>query len=274
MLFISAFSIFVLRVSQLHVGSRTTASGFESFKLYALRYETFQTAGWYLFSAWLYTEVYIFSAPRDAHIYWITDAKNNERPRLNERPIYLTAYFLMLALAQTGVHLYYDYDRIPMPTQKSKPIATQEESAHLTIDPMVQLRANAPKLLLSAVKQALIMTCVGPIIYAVTIRQTAWSWTLMFAKIFWNLPKSTALPVVTPFHWRLLLRTFTGGAMLVLLWEVGNAAFSFFVAQAPLKNERPITFESRDPNGSLITGLKGKKLQTRVCYARIFSMLD
>ncbi|KUJ12091.1 putative acetyl-CoA hydrolase [Mollisia scopiformis] len=48
-----------------------------------------------------------------------------------------------------------------------------------------------------------------------------------------------------------------------MLWEVGNAAFSVYVAQEPLKNERPITYESRDPNGSLLTGLKGKKLQTR-----------
>jgi hypothetical protein len=49
-----------------------------------------------------------------------------------------------------------------------------------------------------------------------------------------------------------------------LLWEVGNTAFSAYVAQEPLKNERPITYESRDPNGSLLTGLRGKKLQTRV----------
>lgn len=53
--------------------------------------------------------------------------------------------------------------------------------------------------------------------------------------------------------------------MLILMWEFANAAFSTYVSQEPLKNDRPITYESRDPNGSLLTGLKGKKLQTKVC---------
>ncbi|POS85302.1 hypothetical protein EPUL_002999, partial [Erysiphe pulchra] len=39
---------------------------------------------------------------------------------------------------------------------------------------------------------------------------------------------------------------------------------SFYTAQEPLKNGRPITQESRDPNGSLINGLKSQKLQIRV----------
>jgi nucleoporin NDC1 len=86
----------------------------------------------------------------------------------------------------------------------------------------------------------------------------------MFAKLLWNLPKATSLPLVSPFHWTLLIRTWWGGAMLIMIWEVANAAFTLYVAQEPLKNERPLTYESRDPNGSLLTGLKGKKLQTRV----------
>lgn len=169
----------------------------------------------------------------------------------------------MLAIVQAAVHLYYDYDRIPMPTLKRKPVATLEERAHLTIDPFVQLKANLPMLVTQSLKRALVVTIVGPVIYKLTIRDTAWSWTLMFAKIFWNLPKSTAIPVISPFHWRLLFRTFSGGSLLNLTWELGNAAFSAYVAQEPLKNGRPITYESRDPNGSLITGLKGKKLQTK-----------
>jgi nucleoporin NDC1 len=58
----------------------------------------------------------------------------------------------------------------------------------------------------------------------------------------------------------------SAGFLLIMLWEVGNTAFSAYVAQPPLKNDRPITYESKDPNGSLLTGLKGKKLQTRVSF--------
>ncbi|MCJ1283842.1 hypothetical protein MMC26_003173 [Xylographa opegraphella] len=51
--------------------------------------------------------------------------------------------------------------------------------------------------------------------------------------------------------------------MLLCLWEFSNAAFSAYVGQAPLKNGQPLTTDSRDPNGSLINGLKAKKEITR-----------
>jgi nucleoporin NDC1 len=265
LLFISAFTIFVLRVSQLHVGQRTTNSAFQTFQQYAFSFETIQTTGWYLFSAWLYTEVYIFSSPRTANIGWLTDARNNSLPRLNERPIYLTAYFLMLALVQAGFHLYYDYDCIPLAATKTKPQSNSDQRVILILPPYVQLKSKLPSLVTSAFIRAVTMTMLGPVIYSMTIRQVAWSWTLTFAKVLWSLPRSTSLPAIPPYHWQILGKTFTGGFLLIFSWEVANAAFSVYVAQEPLKNDRPITYESRDPNGSLITGLKGKKLQTRVC---------
>lgn len=251
-------------MSQLHVGIRTSKSGFETFRVHALRYDTLQTASWYLFSAWLYSEIYIFSAPKDANIRWITDAKSNERPRLNERPIYLTSYFVFLALVQTGWHLFYDYDRIDMPWKKTKSGDRPDQQADLIVPPFTQLKARLPELAAKSIKRALTMSLIGPLVYSYTVRQAAWTWSLLIAKMFWNLPKSTAIPSASPFHWRLLLKSVTGGFYLIMLWEIGNVAFSTYVAQEPLKNDRPITYESRDPNGSLLTGLRGKKLQTRV----------
>jgi nucleoporin NDC1 len=268
LLFICAFSIFVLRVGQLHVGLRTTNSAFQTFSQYAFRSQTIQTAGWYLFSAWLFSEVYIFSASSDANIRWITESKNGERPKLNERPIYLTSYLIMLALVQTGFHLFYDYDRVDMPATKTKPESGSDLRAYLIVPPSAQLKTVLPVLVTSAVKRALLMTMAGPFIYSITIRQMAWNWTLTFAKMLWSLPRSTALPAIAPFHFLFLGRTLTAGFLLIMMWEMSNAAFSTYVAQEPLKNERPITYESRDPNGSLLTGLKGKKLQTKVSLLR------
>jgi nucleoporin NDC1 len=264
LLFICAFSIFVLRVGQLHVGLRTTPSGFQTFRKYALRSQTLQTAGWYSFSAWLYCEVYIFSASADANIRWITDTRNGERPRLNERPIYLTSYLIMLALLQSWCHLYYDYDRVDMPVTKTKPESSSDQRAHLIVPPSTQLKTLLPTLAASAARRALFMAMAGPFIYTLAIRHTAWNWTLSLAKIFWSLPRSTALPAIAPFHYKFLIRSFAAGFLLLMMWEISNAAFSAYVAQEPLKNERPITYESRDPNGSLLTGLNGKKLHTRV----------
>ena len=88
LLFLSVLSIFVLRVAQLHLGkaggvakgekgtesatgARTTASPFQTFTRYFFRLNTIQTLGWYLFSAWWFSEVYMWSAPESANLGWI-----------------------------------------------------------------------------------------------------------------------------------------------------------------------------------------------------------
>ncbi|KAI9829064.1 MAG: hypothetical protein M1832_000087 [Thelocarpon impressellum] len=53
LLFISALAVFILRVAQLHVG----------------------TVAWYFFSAWWFSEVYVWSSSKDAELAWISDAK-------------------------------------------------------------------------------------------------------------------------------------------------------------------------------------------------------
>jgi len=274
LLFICAFLIFILRVAQLHVGIRTSTSGIATLQDYALKYQTVQTAVWYLLSAWVYSQVFISSAPKSANIQWITDAKNNERPRLNERPIYLMAFFLILAIVQTAVHLIYDYDRVDLPTMKTNSevkAAKPELGSIESVAPSTKIWASLPSIAGSAFKRALVMTVLTPFIYAISIRYAAWSYTLGFSKLIWNLPKSTALPSASPFHWHILWRTIWGGTLLILIWEVSNRVFSIYVAQEPLKNDRPITYESKDPNGSLLTGLKGKKLQTRVSSKLVLS---
>lgn len=275
LLFICAFSIFILRVAQLHVGIRTSFSGFETFMRYAPRWQTLQTIGWYFFSAWFFSEIFIWSAPESANLNRIVSGARTGRPNINERPIYLTSFLLLASLLQAGCHIYFDYDRINMPVTKTKPQSSSDQRSHLIIPPGTQLKYDFPMLIATSLKRAGILTIVSPFLYSITIpvipfvysfnmRRFAWGWTRMFAKLVWNLPKATSVPTIGPFHYTVLLRSFEAGFLLILMWEVGNAAFSAYVAQEPLKNDRPITYESRDPNGSLLTGLKGKKLQTRV----------
>lgn len=236
-----------------------------------------QTAGWYLFSAWIFSEVFIYSAPKSANIKWITDAKNNERPRLNERPIYIMTFFLVLALLQTAIHLIYDYDRVDLPTMKTSKglkVATVEFGSVDAMVPPTRIRGFLPRIAANAFQRVFIMTLLTPFLYSMSIRNAAWSYTLGFAKLLWQLPKTTALPAVSPFHWSVLGRTLCGGTLLIFMWEIANRLFSTYVAQEPLKNDRPITYESKDPNGSLLTGLKGKKLQTRVSFEGIYSTLS
>ncbi|KAI6710787.1 nuclear envelope protein [Diplocarpon mali] len=269
LLFIPAFMIFVLRVGQLHVGLRTSYSGWDTFIKYSFKVQVLQTLGWYLASAWLFGEVYIWSASKDQDLSRTKIIPRTDRTTLNEKPIYVTCFLFFLAVLQAGVHIYYDYDRIDMPPTKTKIFKTSEESERAIAPVAVQLREKLPSIAASSVKRSFAMALLSPVIYSLdlwflpSIRRTMWSATRYSAWLFYTLPKSSALPSTRPFHMGVLKNTFTSGFFLIMLWEVGNTAFNIYVAQEPLKNDRPLTYESRDPNGSLLTGLRGKKLQTR-----------
>lgn len=266
-----------MRVANLHVGVRTTTSGFETCKQCIVDWlQTVKTIGWYVFSAWLFSEIYIWSAPSSANIWWITAANNYERPRLNERPIYLMTFYILLGVVQAFRHMYNDYDRIDMPIMQVIVHHGTDEVVKVTKvvpKPREQLVHGIARIIRRTMTWSLISTGLTPFVNSFLLREFAWGWTRTFAKIFWSLPKSTALPATRPYHIYILWRTFSGGFLLLLVWELANAAFSAYVAQEPSKKDRPPTFESQDPNGSLITGLKGKKLHTRVGLTGILIFL-
>lgn len=64
LLFISSLSIFVLRVGQMHIGSRTTTPQISTLK-YLVPLPIIQTLGWYVFSAWWFNEIYAWSSPTE-----------------------------------------------------------------------------------------------------------------------------------------------------------------------------------------------------------------
>lgn len=67
LLFISSLTIFVLRVSQMHIGSRTASSSFGTLRSLTLL-QIAQTFGWYIFSAWWFTVVYVWSSSSDSNL--------------------------------------------------------------------------------------------------------------------------------------------------------------------------------------------------------------
>lgn len=70
LLFVSYLVVFVLRVGQMHIGSRTTTSSFVTAK-HLLPLHFIQTFGWYLFSAWWFSEIYKWSRPLAAGLEWV-----------------------------------------------------------------------------------------------------------------------------------------------------------------------------------------------------------
>jgi nucleoporin NDC1 len=88
---------------------------------------------------------------------------------------------------------------------------------------------------------------------------------MSFAKLFWDFPRSAADPpgLIPPVNPLLITRTLFSGGLLVLLWQTTNLFFSVFLSKEPLKRGQPLTAEVKDPNGSLLNGLKAKKETVR-----------
>ncbi|MCJ1401728.1 hypothetical protein MMC11_004945 [Xylographa trunciseda] len=201
----------------------------------------------------------MWSVPASADLSWVAEGKSYERQRLNERPIYLRSVFYMLATTQAIIHLYYDYDRVVLPIGPPGPVELPVSASNDTKTPLNQLKVTARARTISITTRAVATGLLGPVFYALCIRWIAWPWTVRVARLMWNIQRDSVPPRFPPYHIGLILRSITAGLMLLCIWEFSNAAFSAYVAQQPLKNGYPLTTDSRDPNGSLLNGLKSKK---------------
>ncbi|KAJ5099077.1 nuclear envelope protein [Penicillium argentinense] len=280
MLAISPLLVFILRVSQLHIGSITTKSSLGTFR-YLFPLQIAQTFGCYIFTAWLFTEIYIWSSPASAELEMVkrgrsvetyyhhfsvgddilTGSRLHERPTLNERPIYIHTYHFLLACTQAVVHLYCDYDRVPVPVAKRAPKA-DDQRTHPVPQTAKHIQNALPPMLSAGLTRSAVVAGILPVVYPLVFRQTAWGTSLYFAKLFWNFSRSSSQPstlLLTPSFVPLLIRTIFSGFLLVSLWQTTNVFFSVFIGKEPLKRGQPLTIDAKDPNGSLITGLKTKK---------------
>ncbi|KAA8649131.1 nucleoporin NDC1 [Aspergillus tanneri] len=247
----------------MHIGSRTTSSPIATLK-YLVPLDILQTFGWYLFSAWWFSEIFKWSSPTGAQLEWVKQARPHERPSLNERPIYLYTSHLLLAVVQSVAHLYYDYDRVPIPVAKRVTGAADQRTHPVeTVSKRIQLAV--PQLIRDGFTRSAMVTAISPVAYAFLLRRPAWSFTLYFAKLFWDFPRSAADPpgYIPPYSVGLLLRPLFSGGLLVICWQTANLLFSVFLSKEPLKRGQPLTEEAKDPNGSLLTGLNAKKETVR-----------
>jgi len=169
----------------------------------------------------------------------------------------------MLATTQALIHLYYDYDKVVLPISKLRAEGPADKPTDVE-PPTARVKRDLPVAMRSSIARAVATSIVGPFVYALLVRPFAWPWSLYLARLFWSIPKDSAPPRFPPYHISLILRSATAGVLLLCLWDLSNAAFSAFVAQEPLKNGKPLTDDSRDPNGSLLNGLKSKKEAPRV----------
>ena len=180
----------------------------------------------------------------------------------------------IFATVQAILHIYYDYDDVtlsskrpekadPTPEVPPKLVASLKALLGKELEPLKPLFwYDGNRIFTSAAKnvvlRTLVLSLLAPFVYAIFLRRIAWRWSLSFAALVWDVPPSQ-LSYIPPYYPSLIYRSLKSGLLLVVLFEASNALFSAYVAREPLKKGQPLTAESKDPNGSLLTGLKSRK---------------
>ncbi|KXJ96316.1 nucleoporin protein Ndc1-Nup [Microdochium bolleyi] len=251
-----ALPIIILRIAHSHLGRRTSASPIETLRREVTSLATIETVLTYMISAWLFSQFYLFSLPEDANLSWIT-YQSGDRARLNERALFYTVHLVLLGLVYGIIHVAFDRDRLTLGIVTPK---TEDGPAKIVRqDPWEKLSKDLPR---TIVRVTLVSMTVGVVnyvfIYSV-LRRSAWSWALTFFRWFYNLPKSNIPPQSAPWSVWMLIRSMWAGFLLALLWSISDVFLTVQLAKEPLKNNLPLTSESKDPNGSLLNGLMTKK---------------
>lgn len=167
--------------------------------------------------------------------------------------------FLILALGQALSHIYYDYDRIPLPTDKvATSILAQKPTPEDTL-PLARIRRAIPAIVTRSLFRVLSTALLGIASYFLLLRQYVWHWTYATLRHLFTLPKAVHPTTIPPMPVDLMARFAVEALLLSLLWEFSNATFDAYVAVEPLKKGGFLTDEAKDPNGSLLAGLKAKK---------------
>jgi nucleoporin NDC1 len=180
--------------------------------------------------------------------------------RLNERPIYLRSVFLMLAMSQAIIDIYRDFGCLHLPVTPLPKTPNPDQPTHKIAPTAVKTQQALPEILQRCALTSFIVAALSPFPYALWLRHIFWSWHLGLAKILYNLPRSNARPVgYPPSNPNFMLRSFAACFLLTLTWETTSFLFSALLLQEPLKKDQPLSAASKDPNGTLITGLKAKR---------------
>jgi nucleoporin NDC1 len=213
----------------------------------------------------IFAEVYVWARNAEDGFGVINFGRAHERARLNERAIAFRTLFVLLGIVQSLVHLFSDRDKVPAPTRKLKVDPKAASSITDVETPTVILKTAVPGIIKRLIWTAVFFPVLGFLVYIIALRSIAWSITFDILRFVYFLPAKqrnhyTGFSPIVPFFFAVLMQT----ALLVLLWEFTNAAFSGYIAQPPLRDDQPLTSDdkqakAKDPNGSLITGLKSKK---------------
>jgi nucleoporin NDC1 len=262
LLTVSALAIIILRISQYHVGIRASASPFLSAASNVFTIEFLEAWIFYGFSSSLFCLVYTWSTPDSADLRWIK-VTSGDRARLNQKPVFIAFYLAVSAASQAFLHMACDEDKIQINANKAKG-GSKQGSASSPPSSINIVAARLPVVAMESFIKASIAWLLSYTLYLVVFQQPVWTCTMFLFRIIYNLPKTNMVPGDSVLKLALVMHCIWAGFLLSIVWAIGNYAFSLFMVKEPLKNGKPLSSDSKDPNGSLLNGLKSKKMPIRV----------
>ncbi|KAK0747483.1 nucleoporin protein Ndc1-Nup [Apiosordaria backusii] len=265
-LFICGVLIIILRIAQHHPGVRTTSSPFATFLDSLRSFNTLETILTYAISAWGFSQVYLWCVSEEAGLEYIS-YYHADRARLNEKAVFLTTHCVLVGVWHGIRHLAGDIDRLTYGIAKPQNADGNANADDGDSNTQLQkLAQKLPEIMVFTMTQALTSTTATMVVYSLFLRGFIWRTTMAFLRPIYNLPKTNMTPQTLPFSLAIILRCLWVSMLLTFVWTTANTAFSLFLVKNPLKNNKPLTSESKDPNGSLLNGLKAKKLSIK-CFA-------
>ncbi|KAH0844872.1 hypothetical protein AYO21_05797 [Fonsecaea monophora] len=258
--FMASLFVFILQIATLNIGRQTTVSPFATFRTNFLSVSSVHTLFWYLISGWWFTEAFIWSSP---DLGWITRGNHHTPDILNEKPIFFRLYALLLAVAYAGLHTYRGNSTLLIPVSQLSSTPNPDTKAQEThpIEPIqTQLQRKMLPVLIESTLIPGAVIIVAPFINGLFLRNIFWQLHLAMAKPFFNLSRANARPVgYPPLGPVYLLQCFGAGFLLTLTWELTSLLFVIYLNQQPTKSGLPLSASSKDPNGTLLNGLKAKR---------------
>ncbi|RMD39753.1 hypothetical protein DV735_g5367, partial [Chaetothyriales sp. CBS 134920] len=243
-------------ISTLRIDTPTPSSPVAGFFSTAFSFTTASTITLYVLSAYWFSAVYTFYSPS---MRWITKGGPQTPDRLNERPIYVTCFCVLLGVAHAIRHLYYQHSTLRIPITAAPSPDVKDQRTHPVADLSTQFKQQAHSVVRRNVVISGAVALVGPFIYTAFLRQSAWMVQLSFAKLFFDIPRSNARPTGFPPLVGMLPRSFLLAMILGLTWEISCFLFLAYMATPPSNKGKPLSDFSKDANGTLLIGLRAKR---------------
>ena len=165
----------------------------------------------------------------------------------------------MLAVLQAVKHVYFSQSTLQLPITAASQLQEKALATHVIPDTFGFVKSHAKNAALRSLAGSVAVTLLGPFIYAPLLRGLFWRSHLNIAKIFFTVARSSSRPHGIPPILGTMPLTIWLGFCLSMMWEFSALTLVANLRKPPVKDGQPWTSAGKDPNGSLLNGLKMKR---------------